>query len=225
MSRMRRTSKHFKHADWGQRWVGLFVLLAGRGTATTGWSGDDHLVQRMRAGGEVLLIRHAAEPGRGDPEGFRLGNCATQRNLSDSGREQARAIGTWLREQGIERARVYSSQWCRCLETAELLDLGPVVDLPGLNSFYERPQDREPNLAAFRDFLKARPPRGELLILVTHQVTISALTGELTASGHGVLATPGKGGALRTVARLRLAEESVVRPATSSQRRETGRVP
>ena len=100
----------------------------------------------------------------------------------------------------------YSSQWCRCLETAELLDLGPVVELPGLNSFYERPQDRESNLAAIRDSLKARPPRGELLILVTHQVTISALTGEFTASGHGVLATPGKGGALRTVGRIGFGE-------------------
>ena len=206
MSRMQRTSKRFNKADRGQRWVGLFVLLMGLGTATTAWSGDDHLVQRMRAGGEVLLIRHAAAPGTGDPEGFRLGNCATQRNLSDTGRKPARAIGDWLRDQGIERARVYSSQWCRCLETAERLDLGPVVELPGLNSFYERPQDREPNLAAIRDFLKARPPREGLLILVTHQVTISALTGEFTASGHGVLATPGKGGALRTVSRIGFSE-------------------
>lgn len=206
MSRMQRTSKRFNNADRGQRWVGLFVLLMGLGTATSAWSGDDHLVQRMLTGGEVLLIRHAAAPGMGDPAGFRLGDCATQRNLSDSGREQARAIGDWLRDQGIERARVYSSQWCRCLETAELLDLGPVVELPGLNSFYDRPQDRNPNLAAIRDFLMARPPRGGLLILVTHQVTISALTGEFTASGHGVLATLGQDGALRTVGRIGFGE-------------------
>jgi phosphohistidine phosphatase SixA len=203
---MQRTSKRFNNANQGQRWAGLFVLLMGLGTATTAWSGDDHLVQRMLAGSGVLLIRHATAPGMGDPEGFRLGDCATQRNLSDGGREQARAIGDWLRDHGIERAHVYSSQWCRCLETAELLDLGPVVELPGLSSFYERPQDREPNLAAIRDFLKARPPRGELLILVTHQVTISALTGEHTASGHGVLATLGQGGALRTVGRIGFGE-------------------
>ena len=206
MSRIQRMSKRFNNADRWQRWVGLFVLLMGLGTATTAESGDAHLVQPMLAGGEVLLIRHAAAPGTGDPEGFRLGDCATQRNLSDTGRKQARAIGDWLRDQGIERAHVYSSQWCRCLETAELLDLGPVVELPGLNSYYERPQDRESNLAAIRDSLKARPPRGELLILVTHQVTISALTGEFTASGHGVLATLGKGGALRTVRRTGFGE-------------------
>jgi broad specificity phosphatase PhoE len=117
---MQRASKRFNNADRGQRWVGLFVLLAGLGTATSTWSGDELLVQRLLAGGEVLLIRHAAAPGTGDPAGFRLGDCATQRNLSDTGREQARAIGDWLRDRGIERARVYSSQWCRCLETAEL---------------------------------------------------------------------------------------------------------
>jgi phosphohistidine phosphatase SixA len=158
------------------------------------------------AGGQVLLLRHAEAPGTGDPEGFRLGDCSTQRNLSEAGRLQARAIGDWLREQGIERARVYSSQWCRCLETAELLGFGPVAELPGLNSFFNRPQEREPNLAALRRFLEAQRPSEDLLILVTHQVTISALTGEYTASGHGVLATLDQDGALRTVRRISFAE-------------------
>jgi len=206
VNRKRATSKCFRNVDWGRRWVGLFVLLVGLGVAKTAWSGDDHLVQRMLAGGHVLLIRHAAAPGTGDPEGFRLGDCSTQRNLSEAGRMQAQGIGDWLRGQGIQRARVYSSQWCRCLETAELLNLGPVVELPGLNSFFDRPQDRDPNLAAVRDFLKAQHPRWELLILVTHQVTISALTGKYTASGHGVLATLGEGGALRTVRRIGFGE-------------------
>ena len=114
MSRAQKTSKSLNSADRGQPWIGLFVLLMGLSTATTAWSGDDHLVRRMLAGGEVLLIRHAAAPGTGDPEGFRLGDCATQRNLSDTGRKQARAIGDWLRDQGIERARL----------------LEPVVPLP-----------------------------------------------------------------------------------------------
>lgn len=114
MSRMQKTSKRLHCADRGHRWVGLFVLLMGLGTATTAWSGDDQLVQRMLAGGDVLLIRHATAPGTGDPEGFRLGDCTTQRNLSEPGRKQARAIGDWLRDQGIERARL----------------LEPVVPLP-----------------------------------------------------------------------------------------------
>jgi broad specificity phosphatase PhoE len=150
-------------------------------------AGEQALVERLQAGGHVLMIRHALAPGTGDPAGFRLEDCATQRNLNETGREQARVIGAWLRERGIERARVYASQWCRCRETAELLDLGPVTELPALNSFYQRPQDREPNLAALEAFLADQPLDGDLLVLVTHQVTISAVTGRFTDSGHGVL--------------------------------------
>jgi len=180
-----------------QLWGVLWLLLLAMGTATAAASPEEEdLVQRMRAGGHVLLIRHAEAPGTGDPAGFRLGDCSTQRNLSGVGREQARAIGAWLRNRGVGRARVYSSQWCRCRETAELLGLGPVRELPALNSFYGRSQDREPNLAALRDFLAAQPPQGELLVLVTHQVTIAALTGDATASGHGVLMALGEGGVL-----------------------------
>ena len=76
------------------------------------------------------MIRHAYAPGTGDPADFTIGDCTTQRNLDDQGREQARNIGAWLRERGINSARVYSSQWCRCLETAERMDLGTVVELP-----------------------------------------------------------------------------------------------
>jgi len=95
---------------------------------------DDEVARRLHDGGTVLLIRHALAPGIGDPDGFRLDGCATQRSLSDEGRRQARAIGDWLQARGIGQARVYSSQWCRCLETAALLDLGPVTELPALNS-------------------------------------------------------------------------------------------
>ncbi len=182
--------------------LSLLVLLMGLLPATAAGADDDDSAQLLGVPGHVLLIRHAEAPGTGDPEDFCLGACSTQRNLSKAGRDQARAVGDWLRNRGIERARVYSSQWCRCLETAELLDLGPVAELPGLNSFFDRPQDRGPNLAALRDFLRSQPPQGELLVLVTHQVTISALTGEYTASGHGVLANLAEGGALRTIRRI-----------------------
>ena len=133
------------------------------------------------------MIRHALAPGNGDPPGFKIGNCSTQRNLDETGREQARNIGDWLRASGITTARVYSSQWCRCLETARLMDLGPVVELPALNSFYERIQDREPNLNALNDFISRQPANGDLIVLVTHFVTIGAVAGESVSSGKGVL--------------------------------------
>jgi len=141
-------------------------------------SGQDDLIKHLTSGGHIHMIRHAYAPGTGDPANFKIGDCATQRNLDSSGRTQARAIGDWLRSKGIKVANVYSSQWCRCLETARLLDLGTVAELPALNSFYEFPQDREPNIEALRSFIANLPPNGELIIMVTHFVTILEITGE-----------------------------------------------
>jgi len=133
------------------------------------------------------MIRHALAPGTGDPDHFKIGDCATQRNLNEQGRSQARNIGRWLRSRGIDNVRVFSSQWCRCLETAELIDLGPVSALPALNSFFDRPQDEEPNLAALGVFFSEQPADGALIILVTHFVTIAGITNESVSSGEGVL--------------------------------------
>jgi broad specificity phosphatase PhoE len=141
----------------------------------------------MKAGNHILMIRHALAPGSGDPANFTIGDCTTQRNLDNRGREQARAIGNWLRLNGITAARIYSSQWCRCLETARLMDLGPVLELPALNSFYEMVETREPNLKALNNFIAEQPADGALIIMVTHFVTISAIASRGVASGEGVL--------------------------------------
>jgi len=184
----------------GWRVLMLVALLV----ACTGVSADDReaALERLK-NGDVLLLRHALAPGFGDPEAFRLDDCSTQRNLSDEGRQQARAIGNWLKARGIDRAEVYSSQWCRCLETADLLGLGDVTHLPALNSFFQQREDRAPNLAALRRFLAAWEPLDMPLVLVTHQVTVTAITGIFPASGEGVVATLGVDGALRDFSRLR----------------------
>jgi len=135
--------------------------------------------------GRVLMLRHAEAPGVGDPPGFRLEDCATQRNLDDSGRRQARALGIRLADAGIPAATVYSSQWCRCLETARLLQLGTVTSLPALNSFFERPQERAAKIAALRSFLAGLPADGKPVVLVTHQVTVNAFTSAGTPPGGG----------------------------------------
>ena len=145
------------------------------------------VVDRLNAAGHILMIRHALAPGNGDPPNFKIGDCATQRNLDDTGRDQARSIGVWLRKNGVTSARVYSSQWCRCLETARLLNLGPVQELAALNSFYERTQDRGPNLRALNDFISQQPVKGELIVLVTHFVTIAGIAGTGVSSGEGAL--------------------------------------
>ncbi len=137
--------------------------------------------------GRVLMLRHANAPGMGDPPNFKPGDCSTQRNLDAAGRAQAARLGERLLQAGITRAQVYSSQWCRCLETAQLLKLGPVMELPALNSFYERRQDRDGNLAALRAFIARLPISGSPVVLVTHQVTQSAFSGQGTVSGGGMV--------------------------------------
>jgi phosphohistidine phosphatase SixA len=167
----------------------LITILAGSilFSALESFADNDEMIARLKAGGHILMVRHALAPGSGDPDHFTLGDCSTQRNLNEAGRAQARSIGNWLRRNGVASARVYASQWCRCLETATLMQLGPVKPLPALNSFYERPQDREPNISALRDFISRQPTDGEFIVMVTHFVTIGAMTGESVSSGMGVL--------------------------------------
>jgi len=153
------------------------------------------LIKLMKSGGHILMIRHAYAPGSGDPANFKIGDCATQRNLNNRGRNQARAIGEWLRSKGIKDAKVYSSQWCRCQETATLLGLGPVAELPALNSFYGMPQNREPNIKTLRSFIANLPADGELIIFVTHFVTILEIAGEGASPGDGVVLKLKVGGA------------------------------
>lgn len=165
-------------------------------------SDQAEMFEKMKTGGHILMLRHAFAPGTGDPANFQIGDCSTQRNLDDRGREQASAIGKLLRSKGISSAKVYSSQWCRCYETAELLALGSVTELPALNSFYELAQDREPNLKALRKFIAEQPDDGVLLILVTHYVTISAIAAEGVGSGEGILLKLNQDGPYEIVGRL-----------------------
>ena len=116
---------------------------------------------------------------------------------------QAERLGARLRAAGVASAAVYSSQWCRCLETAALLDLGPVEELAALNSFFGRPSEREPNLRALRAFLADLPTDGPPVILVTHQVTISAVTGHPVSSGAAVVLEADGSGQPRVVGTIR----------------------
>jgi phosphohistidine phosphatase SixA len=140
----------------------------------------------LAAGTHVAMMRHALAPGTGDPANIRIGDCSTQRNLNETGRAQARAIGDAFRANGIAEAEVFTSQWCRCRETADLLDLGAPSDLPALNSFFGNRADGPGQTEALRDWLTARVP-GKPLVLVTHQVNITALTGIFPSSGEMVV--------------------------------------
>ena len=159
---------------------------------------DAALWKALRSGGHVALLRHALAPGTGDPPGFRLGDCQTQRNLSTQGREQAARIGELFRAHGMQSAQVFSSQWCRCLETARLLGLGAVEERPFLNSFFNDFARREPQTAELRDWLD-KQPLSEPVVLVTHQVNITALTGVYPGSGELVIVRRAENGDLAVV--------------------------
>ena len=139
----------------------------------------------LKGPGHVLMLRHAYAPGTGDPANFDVERCETQRNLNDRGREQSRDWGDRFRDAGIEPSRMFSSQWCRCLETARLMGVGDVEPFWPLNSFFTQREDREKNLEALRDTFAALPTDGDVVVMVTHQVTITAITGRGVSSGEG----------------------------------------
>jgi phosphohistidine phosphatase SixA len=151
------------------------------------------LWQALQHGDHFAMLRHALAPGTGDPQNFSVGECSTQRNLSDAGRQQAARIGDRFRANGIEQAEIFTSQWCRCRDTAELLGLGAVTELPLLNSFFrylEREETQTAELARWLDAQIIDKP----LVLVTHQVNITAMTGVFPDSGELVIVRREGGG-------------------------------
>lgn len=141
----------------------------------------------LAGGGHVAMMRHALAPGIGDPADFQVNDCATQRNLNDEGRAQARRTGDAFRRNRVVVARLLSSEWCRCLETAALLKLAKVESFAGLNSFFEGRNSEGEQTRAVRDLLSRLDPKGRSVVIVTHQVNISALTGRGAQSGAMVV--------------------------------------
>lgn len=160
----------------------------------------------LRAGGHVALMRHAAtEPGLGDPPGYRLDDCATQRNLSARGREESRAIGERLRREGVVVGKVYTSPWCRCRDTAKEA-FGKAEDWSALSSFFDD-RAREPALTKRVKnrigLYSTKPPAGTV-VMVTHHVNIAALTGRNVGTGEIVVVRPDGCCGLRVVGQIRL---------------------
>lgn len=180
----------------------LRLLLALILFAVPARADEASLVAALNSGGHVLMIRHALAPGTGDPVNFDVEDCSTQRNLDEHGRAQARRIGDWLRARGVTPGIVYSSPWCRCRETAELMALAPVETHPGLASFFRRREREAQTMAALSALLDGLRDSEAPVVLVTHQVNITAATGIFPSSGEGVVARIGAGGTLEPLGRL-----------------------
>lgn len=185
-------------------WIYFFLVCIVILYPVSGLSSDNEtgLWKALRDGSSIVLLRHAIAPGTGDPVNFDVEECSTQRNLSDAGRKQATAIGNLFRLGGIKKARVFSSQWCRCLETARLLKLGSVEKLPLLNSFFQHYQRRDYQTKNLREWI-GKQDLEQTLVLVTHQVNITSLTDIYPSSGELVIVNRSKSGDLAVLGSIK----------------------
>ena len=146
-----------------------------------------NLINQLEDGGKLIFIRHAYAPGNGDPAGFNLNDCSTQRNLSDDGRKQAQRIGEFFTKNKIEIDKVLSSEWCRCKETAKIAFKNYSTN-SFLNSFYSSKfsKNKDKQVKAFNYYIKNLEIEKNL-IFVTHYVFISEVLNYGPSSGEIVV--------------------------------------
>lgn len=159
-------------------------LIFGLSNFVTRAHADNNSIQEIikKIDANVIFMRHALAPGIGDPTNFKIGDCSTQRNLNQVGITQAVLIGKQLKENSIQFDKVYSSYWCRCYQTASLLDIGLVHKFSGLNSIFQNFVPRKETLKKLEQKL-FELPSSSLVIFVTHQVNIQAITKKNVISG------------------------------------------
>jgi phosphohistidine phosphatase SixA len=147
----------------------------------------------LRGDGHVALIRHASAPGpAGDPAGYKLDDCATQRNLSEQGRAEARALGERFRTERVKVGKIVSSQWCRCRQTAELMNIGPIEDAPTFNNAFVLNIKRDELTAGARALIGAWRGPGTLVV-VTHGENIQLMLGLRPREGEVIVVAPDQG--------------------------------
>ena len=144
----------------------------------------------------VIFLRHALAPGYGDPAHFDITSCKTQRNLNQEGRDQAISIGIRLKMEEVWFDKIYSSEWCRCIETATLMDIGEITMFSGLNSFFQDHYDKKETLRKLMQKLEHLDEKNRIL-MVTHQVVISSVTGINVGSGLAVAYSTTDGSAIK----------------------------
>ena len=134
--------------------------------------------------GKLIFIRHAYAPGGGDPEGFEISNCASQRNLNKEGIEQSKRIGQFFLENNIRIGKVLSSEWCRCKQSAELA-FNKYETKKFLNSFFSQKffHNKDSQIKELKEYIKKWDGKNNL-IFVTHYVVISEILNISSSSGE-----------------------------------------
>jgi len=139
-------------------------------------------------GDKIILIRHSLAPGGGDPPGFKIDDCKTQRNLNRKGINQSKKIGKLFKKNKVPVDQVLSSQWCRCKDTAKYA-FGNFKEFTALNSTFQSPYNKNETkqLKELYNFLKKWDGKGKNLVLVTHYSIITAVTNAVPNSGEIVI--------------------------------------
>jgi phosphohistidine phosphatase SixA len=164
---------------------------------------SDVWLSLQKGTGYVILLRHAQTvPGTGDPPGFQLNDCSTQRNLSEEGKAQAVQIGDRFRQRKIPIDRILSSQWCRCLDTAKLMNVVKVEPFRALNSFFDDRSTETQQTQQVRQFIVQNQNASGAIVMVTHQVNITALSGVVPQQGEAVIMQVKDGDRIEVVAQL-----------------------
>jgi broad specificity phosphatase PhoE len=177
--------------SWGRIAASLALALAPLAAGPAAWAQEDAW-ELLRKPGYVAFLRHSDAPGgAGDPPGFRLDDCATQRNLSEAGRAHARRTGEAFRQRGIAFDRVLTSPWCRCRETARLAMGREAETMAALSNLVGRRQHTAEQVAALKAYL-AGLDAGTRVLFVTHGVVIGALLGVVPAQGEIVVVKAGR---------------------------------
>jgi phosphohistidine phosphatase SixA len=171
---------------WQLKWQLLCFCIAMLGVINFA-AANPAIWQALKNDNHVVLLRHTETvPGIGDPPNFNLSDCTSQRNLNDRGRDHARAWGKAFTANGIKVGGVFSSAWCRCIDTAKLAT-GRVDTWPALNSHFDSPQFANTQAEQVKGGIPARMQKGKVLLLITHQVNISAIAGVTPAMGEAVV--------------------------------------
>ena len=148
---------------------------------------NDEVVESLKEGNKLIFIRHALAPGNGDPENFELQNCSTQRNLDDIGIQQSKRIGLIFKKNEIKIDKIYSSEWCRCKDTAKYA-FNDFKTFDALNSFYDIrfAANEDKQIKDFYEFIDNIDSKNNI-VFVTHYVVIGAILNIGTSSGEIVV--------------------------------------
>ena len=148
---------------------------------------NDEVIESLKEGNKLIFIRHALAPGNGDPENFELQNCSTQRNLDDIGIQQSKRIGLIFKKNDIKIDKIYSSEWCRCKDTAKYA-FNDFKTFDALNSFYDIrfAANEDKQIKDFYEFIDNIDSKNNI-VFVTHYVVIGSILNIGTSSGEIVV--------------------------------------